>query len=143
MTKIYTSAAIAMDILQKKKNPVMDKWLIDDLINENIDYLAENMFYTETIMNSLDIDRETPFERLFYLVSQSKLDAFLVWEQKDRNQEKQIALCGEGKFDLNDFRGEEHPPLDELYVKFKVSKEYKEFRDEWKKLEKFKIRKNK
>lgn len=120
-----------MDILQKKL--VMDRWLIDDLINENIDYLAENMFYTETIMNSLDIDRETTFERLFYLVSQSKLDAFLVWEQKDGSQEKQIALCEERKFDLNDFGGEAHPPLDELYIKFKVSKEYKEFRDEWKK----------
>lgn len=122
-----------MDILQKKKKPVMDKWLIDDLINENIDCLEENMFYTETIMNSLDINRETTFERLFYLVSQSKLDAFLVWEQKDGSQEKQIPLCDEGKFDLNDFEGEEHPPLDELYVKFKVSKKYKEFRDEWKK----------
>lgn len=111
----------------------MDKWLIDDLINENIDYLAGNMFYTETIMKSLDIDIKTTFERLFYLVSQSKLDAFLVWEQKDGSQEKQIALCEERKFDLNDFGGKEHPPLDELYVKFKVSKEYKEFRDEWKK----------
>ncbi|MEH7552893.1 hypothetical protein [Bacillus altitudinis] len=110
----------------------MDKWLIDDFINENIGYLAETMFYTETIMNILGIDRETTFERLFYLASQSKLDAFLVWEQKDGSEEKQIALCEEGKFDLNDFGGEEHPPLDELYVKFKVSKEYKEFRDEWK-----------
>lgn len=130
-----------MDILQKKKKSVMDKWLIDDLINENIDYLAENMFYAETIMNSLDIGRETTFERLFYLVSQSKLDAFLVWEQKDRSQEKQIPLCEERKFDLNDFGGEEHPPMDELYVKFKVSKEYKEFRDEWKKNKKIRNKK--
>ncbi len=122
-----------MGILQKKKKAVMDKWLIDDLINENIDYLAENMFNSETIMNSLDLDIKTTFERLFYLVSQSKLDAFLVWEQKDGSQEKQIALCEEGKFDLNDFGGKKYPPLDELYVKFKVSKEYKEFRDEWKK----------
>lgn len=123
-----------MDILQKKS--VMDRWLIDDLINENIDYLAENMFYTETIMNSLGIERETTFERLFYLVSQSKLDAFLVWEQKDGSQEKLIALSEGRKFDLNDFGGEGHPPLDELYVKFKVNKEYKEFRDEWRKSKK-------
>ncbi|KQU12064.1 hypothetical protein ASG46_05860 [Bacillus sp. Leaf49] len=121
----------------------MDKWLIDDFINENIGDLAETMFYTETIMNILGIDRETTFERLFYLASQSKLDAFLVWEQKDGSEEKQIALCEEGKFDLNDFGGAEHPPLDELYVKFKVSKEYKEFRDEWKKRKKFEKRKYK
>lgn len=122
-----------MIILQKKKNPVMDKWLIDDLINENIDYLAENMFNGETIMNSLDIDIKTTFERLFYLVSQSKLDAFLVWEQKDGNKEKLIPLNEDRKFDLNDFGDDENPSMDELYVKFKVSKEYKEFRDEWKK----------
>ncbi|MFP3394090.1 hypothetical protein SB782_35530, partial [Brevibacillus sp. SIMBA_076] len=81
----------------------MYKWLIDDLINENIDYLAENMFNGETIMNSLDLDIKTTFERLFYLVSQSKLDAFLVWEQKDGSREKQITLCEERKFDLTDF----------------------------------------
>lgn len=128
-----------MDILQKKS--VMDRWLIDDLINENIDYLAENMFYTETIMNSLGIERETTFERLFYLVSQSKLDAFLVWEQKDGSQEKLIALSEGRKFDLNDFGGEGHPPLDELYVKFKVNKEYKEFGDEWRKRKKIRNKK--
>ncbi|MFP3417965.1 hypothetical protein R0K30_02650 [Bacillus sp. SIMBA_154] len=119
----------------------MYKWLIDDLINENIDYLAENMFNGETIMNSLDLDIKTTFERLFYLVSQSKLDAFLVWEQKDGSREKQITLCEERKFDLTDFGGKEHPPLDELYVKFKVSKEYKEFRDEWEKRKKIRNKK--
>ncbi|MCY7679960.1 hypothetical protein MH122_14240 [Bacillus pumilus] len=120
----------------------MDKWLIDDLINENIDYLAENMFVVETIMNSLDLDMKITFERLFYLVSQSKLDAFLVWDQKDGNEEKLIALR-DGKFNLSDFGGDENPPLDELYVKFKVSKEYKEFRDEWKNVKRFRNRKDK
>lgn len=131
-----------MGILQKKKKSVMDKWLIDDLINENIDYLAENMFVVETIMNSLDLDMKITFERLFYLVSQSKLDAFLVWDQKDGNEEKLIALR-DGKFNLSDFGGDENPPLDELYVKFKVSKEYKEFRDEWKNVKRFRNRKDK
>lgn len=130
-----------MGILQKKKKTVMDKWLIDDLINENIDYLAENMFVVETIMNSLDLDMKITFERLFYLVSQSKLDAFLVWDQKDGNEEKLIPLREDGKFDLSDFGGDENPPLDELYVKFKVSKEYKEFRDEWKKRKKIRNKK--
>lgn len=121
----------------------MDKWLIDDFINENIDYLAEKMFNGETIMNSLDIDLKTTLERLFYLVSQSKLDAFLIWEQEDGNKEKLIPLREDGKFDLSDFGGDENPPLDELYVKFKVSKEYKESRDEWKNVKRIKIRKDK
>lgn len=119
----------------------MDKWLIDDFINENIGYLAETMFYTETIMNILGIDRETTFERLFYLASQSKLDVILVWEQKDGNIEKMIPLSEGRKFDLNNFGGEGHPPLDELYVKFKVNKEYKEFRDEWRKRKKIRNKK--
>lgn len=132
-----------MGILQKKKKSVMDKWLIDDFINENIDYLAEKMFNGETIMNSLDIDTKTTLERLFYLVSQSKLDAFLIWEQEDGNKEKLIPLREDGKFDLSDFGGDENPPLDELYVKFKVSKEYKEFRHEWKNVKGFRNRKDK
>lgn len=132
-----------MGILQKKKKTVMDKWLIDDLINENIDYLAENMFNGETIINSLDLDIKTTFERLFYLVSQSKLDAFLVWEQKDGSQEKLIPLREDRKFDLSVFGGDENPPLDELYVKFKVSKEYKKFRDEWKNVKRFRNKKDK
>ncbi|WP_144482071.1 hypothetical protein [Bacillus pumilus] len=121
----------------------MDKWLIDDFINENIDYLAEKMFNGEMIMNSLDIDIKTTLERLFYLVSQSKLDAFLIWEQEDGNKEKLIPLREDGKFDLSDFGGDENPALDELYVKFKVSKEYKEFRDEWKNVKGFRNRKDK
>ncbi len=132
-----------MGILQKKKKTVMDKWLIDDFINENIDYLAEKMFNGETIMNSLDIDIKTTLERLFYLVSQSKLDAFLIWEQEDGNKEKLIPLREDRKFDLSDFGGVENPPLDELYVKFKVSKEYKEFRDERKNVKGFRNRKDK
>ncbi len=132
-----------MGIFQKKKKSVMDKWLIDDFINENIDYLAEKMFNGEMIMNSLDIDIKTTLERLFYLVSQSKLDAFLIWEQEDGNKEKLIPLREDGKFDLSDFGGDENPALDELYVKFKVSKEYKEFRDEWKNVKGFRNRKDK
>lgn len=130
-----------MGILQRKKS-VMDKWLIDDLINENIDYLAENMFVVETIMNSLDLDMKITFERLLYLVSQSKLDAFLVWDQKDGNEEKLIALR-DGKFNLSDFGNGEQPSLDELYIKFKVSKEYKEFTDDWRKRKKIQNKKEK
>ncbi|MGG5178511.1 hypothetical protein ACQYAC_04105 [Bacillus sp. MM09(2025)] len=109
----------------------MSKWRIDYLINENLDHLAENMFNADTIMNILNIDVRTVFDRLFYLVSQNMLSAYLVWVQ-DGAQVKSIAFSG-GKFDLNDFGNGEQPPLDELYVKFKVSKEYKETMDEWKK----------
>ncbi|MEM5028992.1 hypothetical protein WKH33_08240 [Priestia sp. WB3] len=131
MTRLYTSAAIAMDILQKKKKSVMDKWRIDYLINENLDHLAENMFNADAIMNILNIDARTAFDRLFYLVSQNMLNAYLMWV-KDGTQIKSITF-NEGKFDLNDFGNGKQPPLDELYVKFKVSKEYKESMDEWRK----------
>ncbi|MBS4747437.1 hypothetical protein [Bacillus altitudinis] len=138
MTRLNTSAAIAMGILQKKKS-VMDKWRIDYLINENIDYLAKNLFDADAIMSILKIDARTAFDRLFYLVSQNMLNAYLVW-MKDGAQINSITFK-EGKFDLNDFGGEEHPPLDELYVKFKVSKEYKETMDEWKKVKKTRTKK--
>ena len=127
-----------MGILQKKKS-VMDKWRIDYLINENIDYLAKNLFDADAIMSILKIDARTAFDRLFYLVSQNMLNAYLVW-MKDGAQINSITFK-EGKFDLNDFGGEEHPPLDELYVKFKVSKEYKETMDEWKKVKKTRTKK--
>ncbi|MCY7500210.1 hypothetical protein [Bacillus pumilus] len=117
----------------------MSKWRIDYLINENIDHLAKNLFDADAIMNILKIDARTAFDRLFYLVSQNMLNAYLVW-MKDGAQINSITFK-EGKFDLNDFGGEEHPPLDELYVKFKISKEYKEFRDEWENAKRFKIRK--
>ncbi|KIL12137.1 hypothetical protein B4127_1468 [Bacillus pumilus] len=112
----------------------MSKWRIDYLINENLDHLAENMFNADAIMNILNIDARTVFDRLFYLVSQNMLNAYLVWV-KDGTQIKSISFS-EGKFDLNNFGNGEQPPLDELYVKFKVSKEYKETMDDWKKVKK-------
>lgn len=119
----------------------MSKWRIDYLINENIDYLAKNMFNADVIMNILNIDARTAFDRLFYLVSQNMLNAYLVWV-KDGAQIKSISFS-EGKFDLNNFGIGEQPPLDELYVKFKVSKEYKETMDDWKKVKKARNKKEK
>lgn len=119
----------------------MSKWRIDYLINENIDYLAKNMFNADAIMNILNIDARTAFDRLFYLVSQNMLNACLVWV-KDGAQIKSISFS-EGKFDLNNFGNGGQPPLDELYVKFKVSKEYKETMDDWKKIKKARNKKEK
>ncbi|UXO88853.1 hypothetical protein [Bacillus safensis] len=119
----------------------MDKWLIDDLINENIDYLAKNLFDADAIMSILNIDTRTAFDRLFYLVSQNMLNAYLVWV-KDGTQIKSISFS-EGKFCLNNFGNGEQPSLDELYVMFKVSKEYKESIDEWKRLKRLQLRKGK
>ncbi|MCM3366010.1 hypothetical protein M3621_04370 [Bacillus safensis] len=117
----------------------MSKWRIDYLINENLDHLAENMFNADAIMNILNLDARTVFDRLFYLVSQNMLNAYLVWV-KDGAQIKSISFS-EGKFDLNIFGNVEQPPLDELYVKFKVSKEYKETMDEWKEVVKTRCKK--